>query len=137
MARTQATISLTSADITGDPLNLTKTTLLTKAGTDTGLDEFTGITKRIYPAAVTDTVIAADADYASTTVAHKVYIANDTPDNLTSYITIELEGNILLGRLYPGDFCFLPWAGTLDVMVTTVDPSVCIHYGVFSQSVAS
>jgi len=137
MARTQATISLTSADITGDPLNLTKTTLLTKAGTDTGLDEFTGITKRIYPAAVTDTVIAADADYASTTVAHKVYIANDTPDNLTSYITIELEGNILLGRLYPGDFCFLPWAGTLDIMVTTVDPSVCINYGVFSQSVAS
>jgi hypothetical protein len=137
MATTQATISLTSSDITGDPLNLTKTTLLTKAGTDTGLDEFTGITKRLYPAAQTDTVIAADASYASTTVAHKVYVANVTSANVTSYIMIEMEGNILVGRLYPGDWCFIPWAGTLDIMVTTVDPHVAIEYGIFSQSVAS
>ena len=76
MATTTATINLTSPDITGDPLNLSKTATLTKAGSNTGLDQFTGITTVVYAAAQTATNIVAAADYADTTTAHKVYIKN-------------------------------------------------------------
>ena len=48
MATTTATITLNSADITGDALSLNKTATLTKANSSTGLDQFTGITTVIY-----------------------------------------------------------------------------------------
>jgi len=32
---------------------------------------------------------------------------------------------------------FIPYAGTLDVQVTTIATNVSIEYGVFSQSTAS
>ena len=53
MATITATINLTSPDITGDPLNLSKTSVLNKAATATGLDQFTGITTVVYAAAQT------------------------------------------------------------------------------------
>ena len=74
MATITATINLTSPDISGDPLNLSKTSTLTKAGSNTGLDQFTGITTVVYAAAQTATNIVAAADYADTSVSHKVYI---------------------------------------------------------------
>ena len=53
MATTTATITLNSADITGDALSLNKSATLTKANSNTGLDQFTGITTVIYAAAQT------------------------------------------------------------------------------------
>ena len=67
MATTTATLTLNSSDITGHSFNMTQTSTLTKAGNSSGLDEFTGITSRIYSAAQTDTVIVADSIYADTT----------------------------------------------------------------------
>tara|TARA_R110002012_G_scaffold293928_2_gene489776 strand:- start:14 stop:424 length:411 start_codon:yes stop_codon:yes gene_type:complete len=136
MATTTATFTLTSPDITGHNFNMTQTTTLVKAGSTTGLDEFTGVTSRTYAAAQTDTVIVADSIYADTTVAHKVYVRN-TSSGTSDYILVELEGNVILGRLYPGDWMFIPYAGTLDVQVTTIATGVSIEYGVFSQSAAS
>ena len=136
MATTTATFTLTSPDITGHNFNMTQTTTLVKAGSTTGLDEFTGVTSRTYAAAQTDTVIVADSVYADTTVAHKVYVRN-TSSGTSDYILVELEGNVIIGRLYPGDWMFIPYAGTLDVQVTTVATGVSIEYGVFSQSAAS
>ena len=103
MATTTATLTLNSSDITGHSFNMTQTSTLTKAGNSSGLDEFTGITSRIYSAAQTDTVIVADSIYADTTVAHKVYIRN-TSTGTSDYILVELEGNVIIGRLYPGDW---------------------------------
>ena len=136
MATTTATLTLNSGDITGHPFNMTQTATLTKAGASTGLDEFTGITSRTYAAAQTDTVVVADSIYADTTVAHKVYIRN-TSTGTSDYILVELEGNVIVGRLYPGDWMFIPYGGTLDVQVTTIATGVTIEYGVFSQSAAS
>ena len=136
MATTTATFTLTSPDITGHNFNMTQTTTLVKAGSTTGLDEFTGVTSRTYAAAQTDTVIVADSIYADTTVAHKVYVRN-TSSGTSDYILVELEGNVIIGRLYPGDWMFIPYAGTLDVQVTTIATGVSIEYGVFSQSAAS
>tara|TARA_Y100001963_G_C6498308_1_gene316700 strand:+ start:17 stop:427 length:411 start_codon:yes stop_codon:yes gene_type:complete len=136
MATTTATLTLSSPDITGHNFSMTQTSTLTKAGNSSGLDEFTGITSRIYSAAQTDTVVVADANYASTTVAHKVYIRN-TSTGTSDYILVELEGNVIIGRLYPGDWMLMPYGGTLDVQVTTVATGVTIEYAVFSQSAAS
>ena len=136
MATTTATLTLNSPDITGHNFSMTQTATLTKAGNSSGLDEFTGITSRIYSAAQTDTVVVADANYASTTVAHKVYIRN-TSTGASDYILVELEGNVIIGRLYPGDWMLIPYGGTLDVQVTTVATNVSIEYGVFSQSTVS
>tara|TARA_R100000353_G_C6444615_1_gene179553 strand:- start:146 stop:556 length:411 start_codon:yes stop_codon:yes gene_type:complete len=136
MATTTATLTLTSPDITGHSFNMTQVATLTKAASSTGLDEFTGITSRKYASAQTDTVIVADSIYADTTVAHKVYIRN-TSEGVSDHILVELEGNVIIGRLYPGDWMFIPYGGTLDIQVTTTATNVSIEYGVFSQSVAS
>jgi hypothetical protein len=137
MATTTATINLTSPDITGDPLNLSKTSTLTKAGSNTGLDQFTGITTVVYAAAQTATNIVAAADYADTTVSHKVYIKNSSTGS-SDFVTVELGGsNVFMGRLYPGDWCFFPYDGTLDVDIDTSAVGMKVEYGVFSQSAAS
>tara|TARA_R100001377_G_C3186065_1_gene108608 strand:+ start:477 stop:887 length:411 start_codon:yes stop_codon:yes gene_type:complete len=136
MATTTATLILSSADVTGHSFNMTQTATLTKAASSTGLDEFTGITSRKYPSAQTDTVVVADSIYVDTTVAHKVYIRNTSTGN-SDYILVELEGNVIIGRLYPGDWMFIPYAGTLDIQVTTIATNVSIEYGVFSQSTVS
>tara|TARA_R110000744_G_scaffold286506_2_gene397836 strand:+ start:723 stop:1136 length:414 start_codon:yes stop_codon:yes gene_type:complete len=137
MATTTATLNLTSPDITGDPLNLSKTVTLTKAGSNTGLDQFTGITTVVYAAAQTAANIVAAAAYADTTTSHKVYIKNSATGT-SDFVTVELGGsNVLMGRLYPGDWCFFPYDGTLDVDIDTSAVGMKVEYGVFSQSVAS
>ena len=137
MATITATINLTSPDISGDPLNLSKTSTLTKAGSNTGLDQFTGITTVVYAAAQTATNIVAAADYADTTTAHKVYIKNSSTGT-SDFVTVELGGsNVLMGMLYPGDWCFFPYDGTLDIDIDTSAVGMKVEYGVFSQSVAS
>tara|TARA_R110001632_G_scaffold151617_1_gene269236 strand:- start:105 stop:518 length:414 start_codon:yes stop_codon:yes gene_type:complete len=137
MATTTATLVLSSADVTGHSFNMTQTATLTKAASTTGLDEFTGITSRKYPSAQTDTVVVADSVYVyNGAVAHKVYIRNTSTGN-SDYILVELEGDVIVGRLYPGDWMFIPYAGTLDIQVTTIATNVSIEYGVFSQSTVS
>tara|TARA_R110000796_G_scaffold55122_1_gene128593 strand:+ start:4001 stop:4414 length:414 start_codon:yes stop_codon:yes gene_type:complete len=137
MATTTATLVLSSADVTGHSFNMTQTATLTKAASTTGLDEFTGITSRKYPSAQTDTVVVADNIYVyNGAVAHKVYIRNTSTGN-SDYILVELEGDVIVGRLYPGDWMFIPYAGTLDIQVTTIATNVSIEYGVFSQSTVS
>ena len=137
MATTTATLTLNSPDITGHSFNMTQVTTLNKANSGTGLDEFTGITSRKYATAQIDTVVVADSIYASGAVAHKVYIRN-TSEGVSDHILVEIEGSdIIIGRLYPGDWLFIPYGGTLDIQVTTTAANVSIEYGVFSQSVAS
>lgn len=136
MATTTATLTLNSPDATGHNFSMTQTATLTKAASSTGLDEFTGITSRTYSSAQTDTVIVADSIYVDTTVAHKVYVRNTSTGN-SDYILVELEGNVIVGRLYPGDWMFIPYLGVLNVEVTTLAVGVGIEYGVFSQSTIS
>tara|TARA_B110000503_G_scaffold16830_1_gene24078 strand:+ start:7092 stop:7517 length:426 start_codon:yes stop_codon:yes gene_type:complete len=141
MATITATINLNSPDITGDPLNLSKTSVLNKAATATGLDQFTGVTTVVYAAAQTAKQIVDAGDYVanSSTAAngHKVYIKNSSTGS-SDFVTVELGGsNVLMGRLYPGDWCFFPYDGTLDVDINTSAANMKVEYGVFSQSTAS
>ena len=136
-----ASITLTSGDLTGNPLNLSSTATLTKAGGRTPLDQFTGITTAYYPTATTAACIAlADTGstvlgYADTTVAHKVYIKNAS-QGVSDYVNVEIATTVV-GRLYPGDWCFLPWDGTNNVDIDTSASGMTVEYAVLSQSAAS
>ena len=128
-----ASINLISGDITGDSLNLRSSAKLRKAATSTPLDQFTGITTVVYATAQSDTTIVANGDYADTSVAHKVYIRNASKGTTD----IDASANEPLGRLYPGDWCFFPYDGTLDIDIDTSAAGMTVEYAVISQSTAS
>tara|TARA_R100000329_G_scaffold127245_1_gene105933 strand:+ start:1111 stop:1518 length:408 start_codon:yes stop_codon:yes gene_type:complete len=132
-----ATITLVS-DIVGDPINFSSTSTLTKAGSATALDQYSGVETVVYATAQTDTNIIAAADYADTTVAHKVYIRNASSGN-TDFVTVDIDSsaNEPLGRLYPGDWLFIPYDGTLDIDIDTSAANMTVEYAVISQSTAS
>ena len=117
MATTTASITLSSGDLTGDALALSASTTLTKAGTVTGLDQTTGVSRKTYTTSSIQTLIAK-GDY-SDDKAHKVYIRN-TSNVATENIIVTIESQ-LLGRLYAGDWCLLPFNGDQDIKIT---PSV-------------
>jgi hypothetical protein len=132
MATTTATITLTSADLTGDALSLSTTATLTKHNSDTGLDYTTGVNRITYGSAQTNTNLIAAADYNDTTRAHKVYIKNLSTSNSDS-LTIEFGGsNTVVGKLYGGDWAFLPYDGTNDIDVST-SGALSVEYMVIYQ----
>jgi len=121
MATTTATITLSSADLTGDALALSTTATLTKAGTLTGLDQTTGVGRKTTTSSSQYTLVDK-ADY-SDDKAHKVYIKN-TSAVATENAVITIESQ-LLGRLYAGDWCLLPYNGDQDIKIT---PSVATAF---------
>ena len=121
MATTTATITLSSADLTGDALSLSTTATLTKAGTLTGLDQTTGVGRKTTTSSSQYTLVDK-AEY-SDDKAHKVYIKNtSTVATENAAITVESQ---LLGRLYAGDWCLLPYNGDQDIKIT---PSVATAF---------
>ena len=121
MATTTATITLSSADLTGDALSLSTTATLTKAGTLTGLDQTTGVGRKTTTSSSQYTLVDK-ADY-SDDKAHKVYIKNtSTVATENAAITVESQ---LLGRRSAGDWCLLPYNGDQDIKIT---PSVATAF---------
>ena len=132
MATTTAQLTLSSADLTGDVLNLSVTATLTNAGTTTGISQTTGVARKIYYSAQTATLLFAAASYSDNT-AHKVYVRNlsTTP---SEYINLELgSGNLPLGRLYAGDWAFFPWDGTNDIDIDTSASNMTIEYALLFE----
>ena len=140
MATTNATIAL-SSDITDSALSVSNTTELNTAGTSTGVNTMTSVTKVL---SSTDHVDLITTGSVSTTHAY-VYINNPSTDE-SEYFHIHI-GNAVgsgtyddgtlpteeIGRLYAGDFMFFPWDVDDDI---TIKPSVAtkmtVEYMVFS-----
>ena len=141
MATTTATITLNSADIADNSLNISNTSTLYTAGTDTGLTEFTGIARKKFTNAsefiLLDSELAQGiAEDVTPNKSAKVYIKNmnDRGDG-TKYIAV-LINSIEIGRLYGGDWAFFPWAGgsNKDVDIDASDATeTTIEYGVFYE----
>jgi len=131
MATTTATLTLSSSDLTGDALSLSTTATLTKAGTLTGLDQFTGVARKTFATSSIQTLIDK-GDYADDK-AHKVYIKN-TSSVATEHILVTVEAQ-LLGRLYAGDWALLPYNGDQDIKITpSVSTDMVIEYAVIYES---
>ena len=105
---TTATITLTSADIAGDPVNVSTTATCTKAGATTDLDQSTGL-NRVHLRSTTNKVLLA-ANAEGNDLAAKVYIINKSDDSAL-YVTVTINAQTI-GKLYGGDFMFIPWSQT-------------------------
>ena len=131
MATTTATLTLSSADLTGDALSLSTTATLTKAGTVTGLDQFTGVARKTFSSTSIATLVAK-GDYTDDR-AHKVYIKN-TSAVATENLVVTIEAQ-LLGRLYAGDWALIPFNGDQDIKITpSVATDMVVEYAVFYEA---
>ena len=135
MATTNATIDLAS-DVTDNALSVSNTTQLNTAGTTTGVNTMTSVTKVL---ASTDQVDLIATGSVSTTHAY-VYINNPSADETQHFkITIGNAGagsptdTEEIGRLYGGDFMWFPWDVDDDICIkpSTAD-DMTVEYMVFS-----
>ena len=135
MATTTATVSI-SSDITDSTINVSNTAELHTAGTTTGLNTMTSVTKVL---ASTNQVDLITTGSVSTTHAY-VYINNPSTDHTEHFkITIGNAGagsptdTEEIGRLYGGDWMWMPWDVDDDICITpSVSTDMTVEYMVFS-----
>jgi len=121
MATTTATITLSSADLLSDNLSLSATMNLYQHNTTaTGLDEM-NYHKLVIPTGTSFDLIAESA--ALSEDASYVYIINKNTD-VTDYVKISINTEEI-GRLYAGDWLFMPW--DCDLTHATTDSSIEIQ----------
>ena len=133
MDTTTASITISSGDLTGDALSLSTVSTLTKAGSATGLDQTTGVARKFFATAQTAYNLIAAADYTADK-AHKVYIKNTSTSN-SEYVTVEVGAtNLSLGRLYGGDWMFIPYDGNNDIDIDTSDVNMTVEYLVIYEA---
>lgn len=134
MATTTATLTLSSADLTGDALALTTITTLSKAGTATGMTETSGVGRKTTAATAQYTLFDGN-DYAANG-AHKVYLKN-TSTTTSEFFTVTINAEEM-GRLYAGDWAFLPWGAhdaDNDIKITpSVSTTMTLEYMLISQA---
>jgi hypothetical protein len=133
MATTTATLTLSSGDLTSDALSISSSSTLYKAGTTTGLDQTTGLTRKVYATAQSNATLI-DASLYDDNTHNRVYIKN-VGTSTTDFFTIELGGsNIVIGRLYGGDWLFIPYEGEQDIDITSSTTSMELEYMVIYQA---
>jgi|TARA_R100000081_G_C4766497_1_gene143046 hypothetical protein len=134
---TTATLTLASSDIAGDPVSVTKTATLTKAGSTNDLDQSTGL-NRVHLRSTTNKVLLA-ANAEGDNLAAKVYIINKATD-ASLYVTVTINAQTI-GKLYAGDFMFIPWSQTdtdadIEVAATNWTAStgdIPVEYALFHE----
>ena len=109
MATTTATITLSSADLLSDNLSLSATMSLYKDGTTaTGLEQLNYHRAKV-PTGTNFDLIQDSA--ALSEKANYVYICLKNTD-VTDYVKISINSEEI-GRLYAGDWLFMPWDNDL------------------------
>ena len=134
---TTATLTLASSDIAGDPVSVSKTATLTKAGSLNDLDQSTGLS-RVHLRSTTNKVLLA-ANAEGDNLAAKVYVINKS-DDASLYVTITINAQTI-GKLYGGDFMFIPWSQTdtsaqIEVAATNWTSStgdIPVEYALFHE----
>jgi|TARA_R100000455_G_C6217392_1_gene82960 hypothetical protein len=133
MATTTATITLASSDITGDTLSLSTTATLTKADSNEGLDQTQGIGRKT-TTSNSQYVLYNGGDYTASK-AHKVYLKNMSSSNM-EYMTVHINTEEL-GRLYGGDWLFIPYGAhdaDNDIKITpSASTSMTLEYAIFHE----
>ena len=118
MATTTATITIASGDITDNSISVSNTATLTDAGNDTGVTKTTGLT-RVTTSATSNVVLLDSSATGGVQVAAnatdidkgKVFIQNlNARGDGSKYVTVLLTA-VEIGRLYGGDWMFIPWDG--------------------------
>ena len=92
---TTATLTLASGDIAGDPVSVSKTATLTKAGSANDLDQSSGLNRVHLRSTTQKTLLAANAE--GDNLAAKVYIINKS-DDASLYLTVSINAQTI-GKL--------------------------------------
>ena len=123
MATTTAQITLTSSDLLTDSLSLTTTATLFDAGTTTGVTQAQGPARKTTTSTGVVTLFnaAPHTEYGANK-AHKVYVKNCSTTR-SEYLTITINAEEI-GRLYAGDWMFIPWGAHDTDNDIKVTPSV-------------
>tara|TARA_R110000744_G_scaffold195489_1_gene314484 strand:+ start:462 stop:896 length:435 start_codon:yes stop_codon:yes gene_type:complete len=134
---TTATLTLASADIAGDPVTVSKVATLTKAGSTNDLDQSSGL-NRVHLRSTTEKLLLA-ANAEGNDLSAKVYIINKSED-ASLYVTVKINAQTI-GKLYGGDFLFIPWSQTdtaADIKVaatswTSSTGDIPVEYALFHE----
>ena len=134
---TTASLTLASTDIAGDPVTVSKQATLTKAGSANDLDQSTGLS-RVHLRSTTNKVLLA-ANAEGDNLAAKVYLINKS-DDASLYVTVTINAQTI-GKLYGGDFMFIPWSQTdtsasIEVAATNWTSStgdIPVEYALFHE----
>tara|TARA_R100000781_G_scaffold106862_1_gene70939 strand:- start:213 stop:686 length:474 start_codon:yes stop_codon:yes gene_type:complete len=157
MATINATLTLSSSDLTSNNLSLSKQMTMTKAGTGTGLELTSGLVRRTFTSTNhVDLITSGAQNYGTPTAsdsgaASKVYIKNTGSDS-TQYFEVGLGTSsgsgtatsdaiggthLAIGRLYGGDWMLIPAHSKATVGDITVQPSTAekmtIEYMIFFE----
>tara|TARA_B100000963_G_C22536444_1_gene630036 strand:- start:742 stop:1182 length:441 start_codon:yes stop_codon:yes gene_type:complete len=139
MATTTAAVTLTS-DLMSANISVSASTTLMKAGTTAdGLDMIDYGVIDIVTGDQFDLLGADDDDGTPVpgvmaNKANKVYIANHSTDE-TYYVDIMIDAQAV-GKLYAGDWMFIPWNATTDdkdIEITSNTGTNKIEYALFHQ----
>lgn len=127
-----ASLTLSSPNLINDALALTVTAKLNKAGASDSLDQVNGVSRKIYSGATTADNLFAAADYTDNK-AHKLYLKNAST-TVGEFVNIEIgSSNVSIGRLYAGEWAFMPWDGTADIDIDT-SAGLTIEYALFYEA---
>ena len=135
MATTTATITLASTDMMDNSISISNTATLTTAGTATGITETTGLARRKFASSSkVDLLTIANTDIPSIK-STKMFIRNTNARDASKYVMVLINSQEI-GRLYGGDWLFMPLQGASGEDVE-VDPSdtteTVIEYMVFHE----
>ena len=132
MATTTAAVTLTS-DLLSDNMSVSASTTCMKAATTAdGLDMMDY--GYIELASTDNQKQFIDATTAGVGKANKVYICNDSTDE-TYYVIVTIDATVV-GRLYAGDWMFIPWGAedaTADIEIQAYTGTNKISYAWFHE----
>jgi hypothetical protein len=154
MATINATINVASADLTSSPLALSNTMIMTKAGTNTGLEFTSGLVRRKLTATTAIDLVTVGAQMYGTptaSVANKIYIKN-TGSSSVDYIDVAIgdkdadageellatggNSKITLGKLFGGDWMLIPFEGSANndiIVVPSTAEATTIEWMLFFE----
>jgi len=154
MATINATISVSSADLTSSTLAISNTMTMTKAGTTTGLEFTSGLVRRKLTATTAIDLVTVGAQMYGTptaSVANKIYIKN-TGSSSVDYIDIAIgdkdadageellatggNSKITLGKLFGGDWMLIPFEGSTNndiIVVPSTAEATTIEWMLFFE----
>tara|TARA_B110000908_G_scaffold169165_1_gene225694 strand:+ start:862 stop:1290 length:429 start_codon:yes stop_codon:yes gene_type:complete len=142
MPTTTAAITITN-DIGSAPISITKTMTLNKAASATlGMDTLLSVSKVLASVNQVDLIAAASAG----STAHNFLYINNPSTDASEFFTLVLGDDPQgasadsvdeeLGRLYGGDWMFIPWSAantSSDIMIApSVATDMTVEFMVFS-----
>ena len=134
MATTTATVSISSPDLMpGGALNISASSTLMKTGITTGMELMEMGNAEI--AQDYEAQLFADGP-ATDNGAYFIYICNTTTDDTTYYIEYKIHETVI-GRLYAGDWMFVPYNasdGDAEIEVKALTGINKIEYAMFKTA---